>query len=391
MGNGGIESVGDGRNKRCYRQSYRQIGRCAALGWRLLFQDVLQVPVAGCAMGRRRHGDVIIHSCGRTAGCWQNYPQSSEGTLLTHILFHSKQQRLTRVNLPNTNPCYLDFKCNVTFKCVTAATAIWDIVRTNGWWAAKRHEHRKKTKRACDCSGPVFCCWENIFSFLLLWCRVMGWSISSPWICFSGSTACTAHPAGPGANILMHTSHTHTKTNKWLCCRHPQGYPADILTIDHVTPLHEACLSGHVACVRALINAGANVSSGPFAPPLPIMSELGHVGCARLWCLHRWTPLPSTVSLLCTTAVPLAATAVWSCCFNTGHWCWRLWHTNTTPPPCTKPVGEVRKQSLSWLLTVQRWIANKGVKALYTVRRTTNRGLSQSKMGVCSATQTNPV
>lgn len=44
-----------------------------------------------------------------------------------------------------------------------------------------------------------------------------------------------------------------------MCFRF-QGYPANIVTIDHVTPLHEACLSGHVACVRALVKAGANVS-----------------------------------------------------------------------------------------------------------------------------------
>lgn len=196
----------------------------------------------------------------------------------------------------------------------------------------------------------------------------MGWSVSSPWSCFSGSTAYTAHPAGPGANTLMRTcAHTHTKTAKWLFCRQPQGYPAGIVTIDHVTPLHEACLSGHVACVRALINAGANVSSGPFVLDTPpnthththqiLSSEVGHV-----WCLYRWTPPPLTASLLCTTAAPLAVTAVWSCCCNMGHWRWCLWHTNTSPPPCTKPVGEVRKQSVNWLLTVQRWIAIKGAK-----------------------------
>ncbi|KTF91128.1 hypothetical protein cypCar_00028282, partial [Cyprinus carpio] len=37
-----------------------------------------------------------------------------------------------------------------------------------------------------------------------------------------------------------------------------QGYSANIITIDHVTPLHEACLGDHVACARALIEAGAS-------------------------------------------------------------------------------------------------------------------------------------
>lgn len=40
----------------------------------------------------------------------------------------------------------------------------------------------------------------------------------------------------------------------------PQGHSVNVLTIDHVTPLHEACLGDHVACARALIDAGANVS-----------------------------------------------------------------------------------------------------------------------------------
>uniref|UniRef100_A0A4W5LGK3 Ankyrin repeat and SOCS box containing 5b n=1 Tax=Hucho hucho TaxID=62062 RepID=A0A4W5LGK3_9TELE len=39
-----------------------------------------------------------------------------------------------------------------------------------------------------------------------------------------------------------------------------QGYNANIPTIDHVTPLHEACLSDHASCAKALIAAGANVS-----------------------------------------------------------------------------------------------------------------------------------
>ena len=56
----------------------------------------------------------------------------------------------------------------------------------------------------------------------------------------------------------------------WVCyvcacvcvgvCVRPQGHSVNALTIDHVSPLHEACVGNHVACARALIDAGANVS-----------------------------------------------------------------------------------------------------------------------------------
>lgn len=42
-----------------------------------------------------------------------------------------------------------------------------------------------------------------------------------------------------------------------------QGYNVDALTIDQVTPLHEACLGDHVGCARILLEAGANVSMAP--------------------------------------------------------------------------------------------------------------------------------
>uniref|UniRef100_A0A3B1J0C3 Ankyrin repeat and SOCS box containing 5a n=1 Tax=Astyanax mexicanus TaxID=7994 RepID=A0A3B1J0C3_ASTMX len=37
-----------------------------------------------------------------------------------------------------------------------------------------------------------------------------------------------------------------------------QGHSVNALTIDHVSPLHEACVGNHVACARVLIDAGAN-------------------------------------------------------------------------------------------------------------------------------------
>lgn len=66
-------------------------------------------------------------------------------------------------------------------------------------------------------------------------------------------------------NILFHKYPHLQKKNRPviqidICVLDVKGYPANIVTIDQVTPLHEACLSGHVACVRALLSSGANVS-----------------------------------------------------------------------------------------------------------------------------------
>lgn len=39
-----------------------------------------------------------------------------------------------------------------------------------------------------------------------------------------------------------------------------QGWPVNLVTVDHVSPLHEACLGGHPACVNLLLRHGALVS-----------------------------------------------------------------------------------------------------------------------------------
>lgn len=54
-----------------------------------------------------------------------------------------------------------------------------------------------------------------------------------------------------------------------------QGHSVNVLTIDHVTPLHEACVGDHVACARALIDAGANVSHA--LASIIAMSHRSHV------------------------------------------------------------------------------------------------------------------
>lgn len=64
------------------------------------------------------------------------------------------------------------------------------------------------------------------------------------------------------SNILTFPKHINKElyaTNPSHFCVCVQGHSVNVLTIDHVTPLHEACVGDHVACARALIDAGANV------------------------------------------------------------------------------------------------------------------------------------
>jgi len=41
-----------------------------------------------------------------------------------------------------------------------------------------------------------------------------------------------------------------------------QGFDVNLVTTDRVSALHEACLGGHVACAKVLLENGARVSSG---------------------------------------------------------------------------------------------------------------------------------
>lgn len=38
-----------------------------------------------------------------------------------------------------------------------------------------------------------------------------------------------------------------------------QGMYAGVITLDGITPLHEACLGGHFACAKVLLEHGADV------------------------------------------------------------------------------------------------------------------------------------
>ncbi|TSX30748.1 Ankyrin repeat and SOCS box protein 5 [Bagarius yarrelli] len=72
------------------------------------------------------------------------------------------------------------------------------------------------------------------------------------------------------------------------------GYNANLVTIDHVTPLHEACLGDHVACARALIEAGANVNATTIDGVTPLFNacSAGSATCTEVLLEHGANPQP---------------------------------------------------------------------------------------------------
>ncbi|KAF4791791.1 Ankyrin repeat and SOCS box protein 5 [Turdus rufiventris] len=63
-----------------------------------------------------------------------------------------------------------------------------------------------------------------------------------------------------------------------------RGYNVDTLTIDQVTPLHEACLGDHVGCARILLEAGANVNATTIDGVTPLFNACsrGSAACTEL-------------------------------------------------------------------------------------------------------------
>uniref|UniRef100_A0A669PUN3 Ankyrin repeat and SOCS box containing 5 n=1 Tax=Phasianus colchicus TaxID=9054 RepID=A0A669PUN3_PHACC len=71
---------------------------------------------------------------------------------------------------------------------------------------------------------------------------------------------------------------------KAVVMKQPKGYNVDTLTIDQVTPLHEACLGDHVGCARILLEAGANVNATTIDGVTPLFNACsrGSAACAEL-------------------------------------------------------------------------------------------------------------
>lgn len=92
---------------------------------------------------------------------------------------------------------------------------------------------------------------------------------SSPRCCIPGQTAHPQNTHQSGENCLSFTiNHRHSSPIIHNMCMFVsdsisasllQGFHVDTLTMDLVSPLHEACLGGHYACAMFLLENGANV------------------------------------------------------------------------------------------------------------------------------------
>uniref|UniRef100_A0A4W4HPY9 Ankyrin repeat and SOCS box containing 13a, tandem duplicate 1 n=2 Tax=Electrophorus electricus TaxID=8005 RepID=A0A4W4HPY9_ELEEL len=82
------------------------------------------------------------------------------------------------------------------------------------------------------------------------------------------------------------------------------GGSVNIVTVDNITPLHDACMQGHPQCVRMLLDAGAQVDVRTIhgSTPLCHACASGSVESVRLLLDHGATVNPSLTAL---TASPL--------------------------------------------------------------------------------------
>ncbi|KAI3351473.1 hypothetical protein L3Q82_020322, partial [Scortum barcoo] len=115
--------------------------------------------------------------------------------------------------------------------------------------------------------------------------RILGGPLTPPRCCESGPPPGSEDPHFTGEENNP-TSPPPQKGEVYvhiLVCAH-KGHSVNVLTIDHVTPLHEACVGDHVACARALIDAGANVNASTIDGVTPLFNActVGSVACAEI-------------------------------------------------------------------------------------------------------------
>ncbi|XP_012494171.1 PREDICTED: ankyrin repeat and SOCS box protein 9 isoform X4 [Propithecus coquereli] len=70
-----------------------------------------------------------------------------------------------------------------------------------------------------------------------------------------------------------------------------QGWSVNLVTADCVSPLHEACLGGHLSCANILLKHGAKHGASPhpesdLASPIHEAAKRGHVECVESLIAH---------------------------------------------------------------------------------------------------------
>lgn len=98
------------------------------------------------------------------------------------------------------------------------------------------------------------------------------------------------------------------------------GAPVNIVAVDSITPLHEACIRGQAQCVRLLLDAGAQVRDCKFyrnySPQSKNNKYLLFFLLNHVFVTSRWKLATLMAAHHCVTPVQLVAWSVWSCCWS---------------------------------------------------------------------------
>uniref|UniRef100_A0A665W7E9 Ankyrin repeat and SOCS box containing 13a, tandem duplicate 2 n=1 Tax=Echeneis naucrates TaxID=173247 RepID=A0A665W7E9_ECHNA len=87
-----------------------------------------------------------------------------------------------------------------------------------------------------------------------------------------------------------------------LQCLIQSGASVNVVAVDSITPLHEACVRGQTQCVQLLLDAGAQVTNVDGSTPLCDACSAGSLECVRLLLEHGAMANPALTSR---TASPL--------------------------------------------------------------------------------------
>uniref|UniRef100_A0A3B3ZXV0 Uncharacterized protein n=1 Tax=Periophthalmus magnuspinnatus TaxID=409849 RepID=A0A3B3ZXV0_9GOBI len=125
------------------------------------------------------------------------------------------------------------------------------------------------------------------------------------YACTSGSLDCARLLLEHGANVNPSLTTLTPSSLQEACMQGMRliegGASVNMVAVDSITPLHEACLRGQVQCVRLLLEAGAQVRTHKLTPLCDACTS-GSLECVRLLLKHGAKTNPALTSR---TASPL--------------------------------------------------------------------------------------